>query len=232
MEKRIVILIPAHNEGNRIEAVLDVVCSYPREVEIIVIDGGSKDDTKEKASKYPVEVISYKENRGKGAALQAGIDHAVQADYWLFIDADLVNLQHNHLDQLLQPMMDDPETGMTVGRLVEGGKKIVDIVQCYISITNGQRGLAGWFASRLPDMSWSRFGVEVFMSRLSEHWDIKIETPHLHGVTHYPKEEKFGLIRGFYYRMHMYAECMHAVRVWKRYSVKEKDSSAAVIPSR
>lgn len=220
MKKEIVILIPAYNEGRRIEPVLDVVCSYERKAKVVVIDDGSVDDTKSKAEKYPVEVISHKENRGKGAALQTGIDFAGPADYWVFLDADLINLKHEHIDQLLDPLIEDPKTAMTVGRFVEG-RKNVDLVQRFISITNGQRGLSGWLISQLPDLCWCRFGVEVFMTRLTEHWDLPLKTPHLKGITHYGKEEKFGILRGFYYRILMYRECLHAHFVWRNHLGEE-----------
>lgn len=216
MKKETVILIPAHNEGSRIGPVLDVVCSYEGKARVVVIDDGSGDDTRLKAEKYPVEVVSHQENRGKGAALQTGIHHAGAADYWVFLDADLINLTRGHIDQLVGPLQEDPGVAMVVGRFVEG-KKNVDLVQRFISITNGQRGLAGWFVRRFPDLDWCRFGVEVFMTRLAEHWGLPILTPHLRKVTHYTKEEKFGLVRGFYYRMLMYGECLHAHFVWRNH---------------
>lgn len=216
MEKSIVILIPAYNEGRRIEPVLDVVCSYEQKTKVVVIDDGSVDDTRSKAEKYPVEIVSHEENRGKGAALQTGINTAGPADYWVFLDADLINLRHEHIDQLLEPLMEYPNTAMTVGRFVEG-RKNVDLVQRFISITNGQRGLAGWFVSRFPDLNWCRFGIEVFMTRLAEHWQLPVKTPHLKKISHYGKEEKFGILRGSYYRMLMYKECLNAHFVWKNH---------------
>ncbi|PKM79686.1 MAG: hypothetical protein CVU88_05285 [Firmicutes bacterium HGW-Firmicutes-13] len=157
--------------------------------------------------------------------MNTGINYAGPANYWLFLDADLINLKHEHMDQLLKPLKKNPEVGMVVGRFVEG-KKVVGLVQRFISITNGQRGLSGWFISQLPDLSWTRFGVEVFMTRLAENWNVQIKTPHLKGITHYTKEEKFGLIPGFYKRLLMYRECLQAHYVWRNYLDQDEEAKS------
>ena len=157
----VTILIPAYNEEPRIGAVLDVVCSYPREKHIIVIDDGSQDDTYKAAKRDSVKVLRHEENLGKGAALQTGIDHAEEPHFWVFLDADLINLGHHHIDALLAPLEENPEVGMTIGMFQSGGKKNVDLAQRYFSILNGQRGLADFFVKSLPSLSWS-IGVEIF----------------------------------------------------------------------
>ena len=105
----VTILIPAYNEEPRIGAVLDVVCSYPREKHIIVIDDGSQDDTYKAAKRDSVKVLRHEKNLGKGAALQTGIDYAKESPFWLFLDADLINLGHHHMDALLLPLEENPK---------------------------------------------------------------------------------------------------------------------------
>ncbi len=87
------VLLPAYNEATVIQASLRslMALSYPN-LEIIVIDDGSQDDTAEKArqaakeSHLPVRVISQA-NSGKAGALNTGIIHA-SGDYVLVVDAD------------------------------------------------------------------------------------------------------------------------------------------------
>lgn len=87
------ILLPAYNESAVIQASLHSLMElrYPN-LEIIVIDDGSQDDTAERArevakkSRLPVRVISQA-NRGKAGALNTGIIHA-SGSYVLVVDAD------------------------------------------------------------------------------------------------------------------------------------------------
>lgn len=216
--KSVAIIIPAYNEAPRIGAVLDVVCSYPREKRIVVVDDGSKDATYEAAKNYDVEkIIRHDRNLGKGAALQTGIDYIKDSPLWLFIDADLINLDHHHLDQLLFPLEEDSRVGMTIGMLVSKSKKNVNLAQKYFSILNGQRGLANFFVKSLPSLAWARFGVEVFLSNIAKLNNVPVVEPVLNNVTHYTKEEKYGFIYGFPYRLRMYKECLYAYFNWKKY---------------
>lgn len=216
MGDELVILIPAYNEGPRIGEVLKVVCSFiwSKEPRIIVIDDGSLDDTYSQASRYPVELLRHEKNRGKGAALQSGITYAKKADYWVFLDADLINLRVEHLQALLDPLKENRDLGMTVGQFV-GGRLKVDMVQYLLSILNGQRALSGDFVQELPDLSWSLFGVEVFLSRLAYLFGFSVAKPRLEGISHHTKVEKYGFFEGNYHRVKMYLECLRAHLYWK-----------------
>ncbi len=216
MNKELVILVPAYNEGPRIAEVLEVLCSYKRAARVVVIDDGSTDDTALVSRQYPVELVSLEANRGKGAALQAGIDHVGRANYWLFVDADLINLQHGHLDVLLDPLVNNADLAMTVGVFL-GGRTITDLAHRYFGILNGQRGLAGSFVSDLPDLNWCRFGVEIFMSKYAAERNYKVAFPQLTELTHHTKEAKYGFARGFIYRLLMFKECLYALFNWRKY---------------
>lgn len=217
--KSVAIIIPAYNEAPRIGAVLDVVCSYSREKRIVVIDDGSRDSTYETAKRYNnvEKIIRHEKNLGKGAALQTGINYIKDSPLWLFLDADLINLDHCHLDQLLLPLEEDSKVGMSIGMLVSKNKKNVNLAQKYFSILNGQRGLADFFVKSLPSLTWARFGVEVFLSNIAKLNNIPVVKPTLNDVTHYTKEEKYGFIHGFPYRLRMYKECLYAYFNWKKY---------------
>ncbi|HOR42039.1 MAG TPA: glycosyltransferase family 2 protein [Atribacterota bacterium] len=220
-KEKLAILIPAYNEEPRIDSVLKVVCSYRDEKRIIVIDDGSSDRTAEQAQKYSVEVLRHNYNRGKGAALQTGIAQVGNADYWLFLDADLVSLKEAHLNALLRPLENNNNVGMTVG-IFETGSKFgvnywVSFAQKYFSILNGQMALSGGFIKMLPDLSWAKFGVEIFLTKLADYYGIKMANPILPGLTHHIKEDKLGLGAGFLYRLQMYRECLYALINWEKH---------------
>lgn len=211
----VTLLIPVYNEAPRLGTVLEIVCSHPRISHILVIDDGSTDGTAEIARRYPVEVISYSPNRGKGAALQAGIAHIGTSRYWIFIDGDLINLKQSHIDDLLTPLEENPDVAMTVG-VFKGGRNITDLAHRYFGILNGQRGLADFYVGSLPDLSWSRFGVEIFLSKYASYKGFQVAYPYLKGLTHHTKESKFGFAKGFPYRLQMFKECLYSLFTWKK----------------
>jgi len=82
------IIIPAYNEEkglpcvvNRLNTVLD------SDFEIIVVDDGSSDKTREIALNLNCRLIAHPHNQGKGAAMRTGIEYA-RGLYVIFIDAD------------------------------------------------------------------------------------------------------------------------------------------------
>ena len=85
------VVIPAFNEegGIRetIEEVQAALAEMPVPTEIIVVDDGSKDDTRGEAAKAGVRVEANPFNIGYGAALKRGI-RAAQYEYVAILDAD------------------------------------------------------------------------------------------------------------------------------------------------
>lgn len=92
------IVIPVFNEAENLPALfgaLEAVSSQLPEMEIILIDDGSSDNSfallKQKASTDPrFKAIRFAVNRGQTAAIQAGIDYA-SGDILVFMDSDLQN---------------------------------------------------------------------------------------------------------------------------------------------
>lgn len=91
MEK-VVAVIAAYNEESHVKKVVEDTKKYVNEV--IVVDDGSKDKTKELAEDAGATALKHLVNLGKGAALKTGCDYAIDngADIIVTIDADT---QHN-----------------------------------------------------------------------------------------------------------------------------------------
>lgn len=212
----IVTIVPAYNEGPRIADVLDVLTHIDYLNQIYVVDDGSIDDTSKTAEKFDVNIIKHNQNYGKGAAIQSVLDITV-CDYYLFIDADLIGLNKSHIDTLIEPLIKSDDVAMSVGTFKAGSKISVNLAQKYFSILNGQRCLRGSFAKQLPNLSWTRFGVEVFMSKYAAEKHYKVCYPTLYNLTHYRKEEKLGFKRGFLYRLQMYKEVMYAYMTYRKH---------------
>jgi len=83
----IVGLIPAHDEGPRVGAVVREARVHIR---VLVVDDGSTDDTADRAREAGAEVIEQRPNQGKGAALRTGFRQALAegAEAILTLDAD------------------------------------------------------------------------------------------------------------------------------------------------
>ena len=88
--KELSIIVPAFQEGERIEKTIKSLISYFPQAEIIVINDGSTDDTYKIKDIFQDKIIylENKLNQGKGYSLRKGFAKA-QGKYIIFTDADL-----------------------------------------------------------------------------------------------------------------------------------------------
>jgi len=93
-EHKISVVIPAYNAEESICKALESISKQAtKEIEIVVVDDGSVDSTREKVIEFigenPVVDISYyyQENTGSGAARNLGISKA-RGEYIAFVDSD------------------------------------------------------------------------------------------------------------------------------------------------
>lgn len=200
---KIIAIIPAFNEAKTLGGVLSVLVRVPVIDEIIVVNDGSTDDTAGVARLFNVRLVSLAENRGKGGAIKAGLDRS-RADVILFLDADLIGLRTEHVDQLLGPVIEGSVV-MSVG-LFENGRVATDLAQMVAPYLSGQRAVRREVLEMVNDMDISRFGVEMAITKIVEGNELKVKEVYLRDLTHVTKEEKLGVIKGFAARMKMYWE--------------------------
>lgn len=86
------VIIPAYNEIATIERIVNAIRSLPISKQIVVVDDGSTDGTREYIAKLTdlegIDVCLHERNSGKGAAIQSGIRRAI-GDIVIVQDADL-----------------------------------------------------------------------------------------------------------------------------------------------
>jgi glycosyltransferase involved in cell wall biosynthesis len=197
-------IIPAYNEAKTIGAVLTVLIRCSHINQIIVVSDGSTDGTAAIARQYEgVEVVELPENRGKGAAMKAGMEQT-SAEIVLFLDADLIGLTEAHVDALLEPVLKE-QVVMSLG-LFEKGRVATDLAQKVAPHLTGQRALLRDLFCDLSDLDLTRFGAEVALHRYVEEKQIPVALVSLPDLSHLMKEEKLGLWKGLAARGKMYWE--------------------------
>ncbi|HDS29968.1 MAG TPA: glycosyltransferase [Firmicutes bacterium] len=200
-----VCIIPAFNEGRTVAQIARLAATHPHIHRVVVVDDGSVDDTSECARSVDgVDVIRLEPNRGKGAAMHAGIE-ASHEPVILFLDADLINFKHEHISELLEPVLSG-HADMTVG-VFRGGRLHTDLAHIVAPSLSGQRAIK---REILTDLDWDKvgFGIERALTELWEKKKIHVGKVVLHGVSHVTKEEKRGYLNGVKQRMEMYRDIM------------------------
>ena len=100
------VVIPCFNEENTVATVIDTVLANPWVAEVIVVDDGSTDKSREILAGLDdprLHVVLQPYNRGKGAALRAGFA-AATADFVVVQDADL-EYDPSEFEVLLEPLL-------------------------------------------------------------------------------------------------------------------------------
>lgn len=88
------VIVPVYNEVAHVDELLQAIHHSPVKKEIIIVDDGSTDGTREKLKAMPladindVTVVFHEKNCGKGAAIRTGLQYA-RGEYVLIQDSDL-----------------------------------------------------------------------------------------------------------------------------------------------
>jgi glycosyltransferase involved in cell wall biosynthesis len=212
---KVAAIIPAYNEARRIATVARAAVEAALISEVIVVDDGSVDDTATVSGSIPgVRVLRLRKNRGKGAAMAAGVAYAA-ADVVVFVDADLDGLRSEHIDQLVRPILNGG-FDMCLG-VFHGGRVWSDAAQRITPQLTGQRALRRELFDGVPAAETLGLGIEVALNREAKRRGAKVARVILRGVSNCHKEQKLGLVRGAAARAKMYAEIGQAI-VKGRYS--------------
>ncbi len=107
---KVVVVFPARNEAKTIAKCIEEAKQSKFKPEILVMDGYSTDNTREEAESVGAIVIEQSQGifPAKGRAIKDGIREALrrQAELIVFLDADIVNLTLEWVDQLAEPLVE------------------------------------------------------------------------------------------------------------------------------
>ena len=110
---RISVIVAARNAAATLARGLESVFAQAGDdIEVIVVDDFSTDDTRAVASRYPVRLIALSQHSGVSAARNRGAD-AARGEVLFFLDADVV-LAAGGMQRVLATMQ-QPEVGALIG---------------------------------------------------------------------------------------------------------------------
>ena len=123
---KLTVIIPVYNEVGNIEKILKRVKATKKASEIVVVDDGSQDGTrdilKKLDGKEKVRVILHEKNQGKGAAVRTGLD-AAAGEILLIQDADL-EYDPRDYEKLLQPLEEGIADVVYGSRFLGGPRRV------------------------------------------------------------------------------------------------------------
>jgi len=174
------VLVPVYNEERTLEELVGRVCAFPIAKEIILVDDGSKDRSREilerleQANKAAndslnqIRVFFQPFNQGKGAALKAALSH-VTGDVVLIQDADL-EYDPKDYPALLAPIQSGLADVVYGTRFAGGGAHRVHFFWHSV----GNRGLT-LLSNMLTNLNLSdmEVGYKVFRSEVLKGIELK-----------------------------------------------------------
>ena len=122
------VVIPAYNEIRTVERLLHQVRAVPLQTEIIVVDDGSQDGTRDLLTRLKSEgkidvLVFHEHNQGKGAALRTGFQQA-SGEITVVQDADL-EYDPAELPTLLEPILRGQADAVFGSRFLGGPHRVL-----------------------------------------------------------------------------------------------------------
>ena len=121
------VVIPVYNEIKTVESLLERVREVPLRLEVVVVDDGSTDGTRDLLPRLEGALIDklvmHEQNAGKGAALRTGFAHAT-GDVVVVQDADL-EYDPRELPMLLRPILSGKADAVYGSRFLGGPHRVL-----------------------------------------------------------------------------------------------------------
>lgn len=199
------VIIPAYNEADSIQKIIEISQNHKWVDEVLVVDDGSEDNTADKARKLTNKVIKLPNNKGKAQAMDYGVANA-NNDIICFLDGDLINLQQKHLTQLIEPII-EKEFDMFVGICGRSHRKLSQLL-IFLPRIGGQRILTKKIWNQVPNTYKRDFQIELALNYFCRMLGKKMGVTILKDLEHIPKEKKYGIVDGLTQRVIMFFDIL------------------------
>lgn len=216
MDRRVVALVPASDEADRVAATVSAL--VPLVDEVLLVDDGSEDATGPEALMAGATVLRASRRRGKGRAMEEALGRLPGAEIWLFADADLGSTAAE-LVSLLEPVERGEAdlaiatfptlTGGGFGLVKHGAARLIRAVSGFEAREplSGQRAITAAALAAVRPLA-PGFGVEVAMTIDAVRAGLRVVEVPISGLSHRPTGRG---ARGFAHRARQGLDILAAV---------------------
>ncbi len=193
-------IVPAYNEAGRIEHVLEVLQATDSIADIIVVDDGSTDGTRDILQPFAVKKIYNEKRLGKAAAMDRAME-LVTTEYVFFCDADIIGLTADVIRTIIEPVHRG-EVDMSIGMINRRIPNLNRILR-FVPLLGGLRAMRVSLWHTVPQLYKQSFKIEAALNFYAMyygrgyHWEVHPE------LSQTIKEKKYGLLRGVIERIGM-----------------------------
>jgi glycosyltransferase involved in cell wall biosynthesis len=211
-------IIPARNEALTVADVVTTCLECDRIREVIVVDDGSTDGTADVAAAAGAKVIRRELAPGasgsKAHAMAEGVA-ATDAEWILFVDADLRGLEVRHLDAICRPAIEG-RAAMSLGTFDYG---VWNPLVLRFPPTTGERIVPRWVFEAIPPQKLDGYTIEIMINEVVTEGRLPVVARVMDGVTHRTKREKFGRLEGWKRTWDMFTDLwsLWGVCRWRTY---------------
>jgi SAM-dependent methyltransferase len=185
------VIVSAYNEEKTVGAILSALSACELVDEVIAVNDGSGDNTgaaiQTAALNEKVVPIQFEQNLGKSRAMVTAALRA-RGDMLVFFDADLLNAESRHVQELIQPLLDG-KADMVIGN--------PQYASSLVKLFDPFRPLSGQRAVRrkdllpiLEEIRNSGYGIETLLNLTYKQQKLKTVFRNLEGLIHPIKLEK------------------------------------------
>ena len=208
-------LVPTYNEQAHIGSILEILTSLDDVLsEIIVIDDGSTDSTKEIVAKFSgVKLISNPVNRGKSYSISEGL-RVAHSDLIFMCDGDLIGLNQSTVKNLVTPLLEGI-VDITISFRDNTPHWWINLFK--VETFSGERCFPATLLeddidriSKLPG-----YGLEVFINDQIIRKKFRIGSVRMNYVTIDYKWHKYGWTLGIWRELKMWKQIFSVVNPFK-----------------
>jgi glycosyltransferase involved in cell wall biosynthesis len=201
-------IIPAYNEEHRVANVIRAVRGHDLIDEIIVVNDGSTDGTRQVLEKEEgIRLISYEKNLGKSSAVMIALKEA-RNEIVMMVDSDLVGISHQNITDLITPVLNS-----TVDMTITMRENSLGLYKALgIDFVSGERVFYKKIIKDLDTVGTLKsYALEAFLNNIVIRDGLRLKVVYWNNVHLILKQEKIGWWKGTAGDMRMIGQIISTV---------------------